>query len=466
MRRTSVFLAACLTLALLPARAQTPDTLRFDLEAAIQRALEASPEIAAAESNLDFAQARHRLARASRFATEFSLQTAHSMAPGLRNLPEGIPHDELYLHPEIRNDWSSPRPLNRFEASLVQPLHTWGELGGTIEAAGHGTQVEAAAVEQKRIEIALRTGELYYSLLLAEELVRLAEKIRDIVERAGREIQRLLDEGAEDVDDADLFKVRITEQEFQRRLVEANQGLQTARSALRHQLMLSEAIVLEPESSVLEPIPFVLDSLATYLDAGLEHRPEIDRALAGLATREAQIQVARSGYYPKIFLGIDMGITLAQGRIRQPTPYVGDPYRGRSIRAGIGLRLPLNMAQTRAKVEQARAERNEVHHQLAAVRRLILFEVESAYRNVLVTRTSMEAHREALNISKEWLRTEQINFDLDLGDTENLVDAVRSNLELEASYYEQVRTYDVAVLRLHAATGMPGRRIPGRVLPE
>lgn len=446
--------------------AQSGDTVVVDLSRAIERSLAVSPEVDAVRANLAYARARRSLARASRFATEFTLQTAHAVAPGLKNLPAGVPTDELYLHPDVRNDWEDVRPFNRFETNLIQPVWTWGELSGSIEAAEHGVAVEEASVEEKSIEVALRTGELYYGLLLAEQLSRLTEEAGSVVEQAKSEIQRLLDEGAADVDDADLFQVRITEQEFIRRVVEVNQSLQTARSALERQLMLPDATVLEAAPILLEPIPFEPDSLSVYQTIALEQRPEIHQATAGVEARDALVRVARSDYYPKLFLGIESRITLTEGRFRQPNPYVSDPYRGRSLRAGFGLRLPLNFAQTRAEVEQAVAERDEVRHQLTAARQLVLFQVEEAYRNVLTAQAAVDAMDEALTISQEWLRTEQINFDLDLGDTENLVDAVRSSLELEAAYYEQVRRYNIAVLRLLARTGTLGERaVPGTVAP-
>lgn len=436
-----------------PAQPVAPDTFRVGISEAIERALDVSPEVDVMRAERAYAEARRDLALASRFATEFNLETAHAVAPGLENLPDGVPTDEYYLHPEVRNDWEDVRPFNRFEIGLIQPIYTWGQLGGSIQAARKGVDVEEASVQEKQHEVALRTGELYYGLLLAEQLSRLTEEAGDVVEQAQREIRRLLDEGAEDVDDADLFQVRITEQEFLRRVVQVQQSVQTARSALRRQLFLPNDAVLLTEDIVLEPVAFELDSLEVYQQRGLMHRPEINQAQAGLEARESLVRVARSDYFPKLFLGIESRLTLSEGRFRQQNPYVSDPFRGRSLRAGLGVRLPLNFAQTRARVEQSRAERNEVRYQLTAARQLVLFEVEEAYRNVITARAAVEAQDEALTISQEWLRTEQINFDLDLGDTENLVRAVQTSLELEASYYEQVRRYNAAVLRLLATTG-------------
>jgi len=70
-----------------------------------------------------------------------------------------------------------------------------------------------------------------------------------------------------------------------------------------------------------------------------------------------------------------------------------------------------------------------------------------------VAKAAVESRDRATTISGEWLRTEQIDFDLGFGDTENLVKAVRASLEAEARYVEAVKQYNVAVLKLLRATG-------------
>ncbi len=434
---------------------QPADTLRLTLLQALQRALTVSPDLQAVEARRDFAEARYDLARASRFLTQFQFQSAHAFGPGLK-IPENntLPTEALYLNPDVRNDWRNVRPLNQLEVQLIQPLWTWGEVSGQLRAARYGTDVEAAGVRQKALEVATRTGELYYSLQLTEALLRLARETGEILDRAKEEVNRLLQEGDPSVDDADLFQLRITEQEYLQRVVEAEEQHQIAHAALSRQLLLPENTVIDPAEGPLAPIAFTLQPLETYLALAETHRPEIQQAQAGLAAREALVRVARSDYYPKLFLGISGRWTYTAGRYRQPNPYVSDPYFTESIRAGLGFRLNLNFGQTRARVEQARAQRNEVAYQLEAARQLVRFEVEEAYRNVRIAQAALKARDRALTISKEWLRTEQINFDLDLGDTENLVRAVRENLELQARYYEAVYNYNRAVLRLQRAIGV------------
>ena len=71
---------------------------------------------------------------------------------------------------------------------------------------------------------------------------------------------------------------------------------------------------------------------------------------------------------------------------------------------------------------------------------------------------ALAARTEAVAIAGEWLRTEQINFDLGLGDVDDLIGAVRADLEGRAARLDAVRAYNVAVLRLLHATGVLAER--------
>ena len=436
----------------------SPDTMHLSLTEAIEKALSVSPEVDQRRAQRRFASARSDQARASRFLTDLSFSAASSFAPGIDNVPAGTPDDELYLNPGVTNDWSigALRPFGRAEVVAQQPLFTFGELSGNIEAAEHGVAVEDARVEQKALEVAARTGEIYYNLLLTQALDRLANRTGDVIDRAKKEINRLLEEGDESVDQADLFQTRLTEEEYKRRLVQIDQNMKTARSALRRQLFVPDRTTVAASSDELQPLDFAVhpDSLAYYIELGMQNRPEVDQAAAGIEAREALVDVARSDYFPKIAFqaSLSQSVTLPP-RPNPDNAFVGDSFMGTGTRTGLGVELDLNFGQTQARVEQAQAELNEVKHQQTAAQQLVRFEVEEAYRNLLVAKAAVESRDRATTISGEWLRTEQIDFDLGFGDTENLVKAVRASLEAEARYVEAVKQYNVAVLKLLRATG-------------
>ncbi len=450
------------------------DTVEVSLEDALLRALDASPEVNQRQAQEQFATARSEEARANRYLTDVSLSTAHSFAPGLTefgDVSSDVPDDLQYLHPSRQNDWSvgALRPFSRFEVAVRQPIWTWGELSGTIRAARHGVDVEAARVDQKALEVAARAGETYYNLLLTKALDRLADRTREVIDRAKREINRLLEEGDESVSQADLFQTRLTEEEYKRRVVEINQNQATARSALRRQLFLSDGTTVVPAADELQPLSFSVhpDSLDHYIQQALRNRPEVDQAEAGVKAREALVDVARSSYYPKI--GVQASLSQSITLPERPNPdnaFVGDSFMGTGTRTGIGIQQNLNFGQTEARVEQARAELDEVKHQRTAARQLVRFEVEEAYRSLITAKANVESRDRSTTISGEWLRTEQVNFDLDLGDTEDLVKAVRADLEARARYLEAVKRYNAAVLKLLRTTGTLASRVRDGTLFE
>ncbi|WP_233993910.1 TolC family protein [Salinibacter altiplanensis] len=434
------------------------DTVQVDLTETILRALEESPEVDQRRAQKQFATARSDEAQANRFLTDVSINTAHSLAPGLDNVPDGIAGDELYLQPGVTNDWSprALRPFSRFEIAVQQPLWTWGELSGSIRAARRGVDVEAARVEQKALEVAVRAGETYYGLLLTKALDRLADRTQEVIDRAKREINRLLDEGDEGVSQSDLFQTRLTEEETRRRAVEVEQNRKTARSALRRQLFLSDRVRVQPKADELRPLSFAIhpDSLDHYTQRALQNRPEVRQAEAGVKARRALVDVARSEYYPKVGLRatLSQSVTLPE-RPNPDNAFIGDSFMGTGTRTGIGVQQNLNFGQTRAQVEQAKAELNAVQYQRTAAEQLVRFEVEEAYRSLLTAQAAVESRDRSTTIAGEWLRTEQVNFDLDLGDTEDLIKAVRADLEARAQYLRAVRQYNGAVLDLLRATG-------------
>ena len=305
----------------------------------------------------------------------------------------------------------------------------------------------------------LRAASLYYDVLLTNELYRLTDRAGEVVRMAMQEINRLLEEGDPDVDDADRYQVLITEQEYARRVVQVTQERQTVRTALRRQLMAADSIIIVPVRDTLEPLTFILESLLTYQQKARMYRPEILQAQAGMAATDALIRVARADYYPQAVFGLTLSASGASNRYRQPNPYISDGFRRTSARTGFGLIQKLNFRQTRARVAQAQAQYASAGHLAVAAEQLVLAEVEQAWRRVITEEAALAAEDSSLAISKEWLRVEQINFDLDLGDTENLVKAVQTNLESEARYYEAIRRYNMAILELLAAAGLLTREM-------
>ena len=436
----------------------TSDTLYIDLKTTLQQTFRKSPDILAAHSNTDWALGRYNLARSSRILPDATVISAVAAVPGIMN-PNETPRNELYLDPEVRNDYRNLRPYVQAELAFLQPIFTWGALKGTISAASAGVDIERAQAQETILTASLRATELYYNVLLTNELYRLTDRAGDVVTMAMDEINRLLEEGNPDVDDADRYQVLITQQEYQRRTVEITQKRKTAHAALRRQLMISDSTFIVPVQNTLTPLTFVLESLELYQQKALLYRRELLQTRAGMIATDALLRVAKADYYPQIFFGFTLSTSGASNRFRQPNPYISDGFRRTSARTGFGILQKLNFGQIRSRVSQAKAQHDAAEHLSVAAKQLVLAELEQSWRNVIIAEAELAAQDSSLAISKEWLRVEQINFDLDLGDTENLVKAVQANLTLEATYYEAVQNYNTAIIKLMADSGLLTREI-------
>jgi hypothetical protein len=58
-----------------------------------------------------------------------------------------------------------------------------------------------------------------------------------------------------------------------------------------------------------------------------------------------------------------------------------------------------------------------------------------------------------LQVSNEWLRLEQINYDYEIGEIKDLVEAVQKNLELKALQKQRIYEWNVQLGRLTSKSG-------------
>jgi outer membrane protein TolC len=163
-RTTGLFLVAVFLLPLETTFAQKglfeTDTVTVSLTEAIGRAIDISPEMSASRSATKKAEALRSFAKANRFLTEFELSSGFATAPGISN-PNNTPNDQLYLDPDVRNDWDNWGVFSTVGIRALQPVFTWGKISGSVRAAGYGVEIEEEGIRATSQNVALRSAELY-----------------------------------------------------------------------------------------------------------------------------------------------------------------------------------------------------------------------------------------------------------------------------------------------------------------
>ena len=454
IRATSFFL--CLfSLVLSPVvQAVSPKQtkVRLSLDECITRALQFSPEIAASQAQLGIAQSQHQEALSLKILPKFELSNALTVAPGV-NIYE---NDLLNL--ETRNNWRQLGLFNRLELNFLQPIYSFGRIQGSIDAARYGIEAREQGVQQKQNETYFRITKLFLSRLLAEELLSVADEARDTLEKAESTLNKMLEsDDYTDVNEADLFRINLFKIEVGKTFREISSNKELSLAALKAYLGFSRDVDFDISENFLDAWTGRIEALEHYQNLEQIHRPEISQLDAAVAAQGALARVSRSFYYPQLFLGGGTVLSLAPVRDDIHNPFLKDPFNYKRIGAYLGISLPLNFRQTKARITKTEYELAKIKAQRSAVIKVIELEVEEAYRELLKAKQNMHAYNEALKISREWVTTEQISFDIDGTNAKDLVDAVQAHLKSKAAYYQAIFEYNVAVSRLDYTTGTIGK---------
>ena len=351
---------------------------------------------------------------------------------------------------------SIPEDLRYFtqvDLDLIQPIYTFGKLNGLSTAAEFGVEAGQAGLEKSKEDVRLEVRRLYWALLLGRELLAVIEDTRKEMNQAESKIQELLDEGAEEVSQIDLFKLQIAQYEVNKRNRETLDKIELTKSALRITLGLSENTDYDIETEYLDPLEIDLDSLSVYTATALQNRPELAQLRAGVGARRALVGVSKSDYYPQFFLGGQIKYNFAKDRFDPKGHFIYNPTN--FFRPGIvvGLNWNLNFVQTRDKIRLAQAEYTKLSQKEEPLISGIKLEVKKAYLEVTQAGTNFRESRKALRASDNWLRSESMAWDIGVGEVKDLIDAFKANGSMQAAHLENIFKYNVALAKLSKASG-------------
>ena len=264
----------------------------FELSDCIERALSSAPELGEAQADIELIAAKFDEARANRYP-QIDFLVLSGPVPQARG--------DQVSSPDKIDDTGNLTWFVRGDATLVQPLYTFGKIGENMKAASHGIKAEQAKKESSRNEVVLKVKEYYYGLLLAGETKELLLEVQEDLQKARDEAQKQIDQGSVNVDEMDIDKLDTFAGAVGKYLGEAEKGEALALAALRSRMNLSADAPLELANPRLVPDERAAAGLQAVLDASAEQRPEYRQIREGLQAREALVKAVRAARYPDFF---------------------------------------------------------------------------------------------------------------------------------------------------------------------
>jgi outer membrane protein TolC len=425
--------------------AQTPAAKTvYTLKDLIQRALATSPEIRQFQRGAEVAMAKKDQADAGRYA-QIELTAVVGPSPRARGTVAASP--DRKDTPVITN------VFERVEMTLVQPLYTFGKITGYREAAAEGLKVEKARVEEKASDVILRIKELYYSRLLASDILGLIDEITEDLEKAIDKTERQLKAGAPGADEVDLYKLKAFRGEALKNRNEAHKGFDLATTALRTFAGLDPGMPLELDAKGLDATARQVEPEDQAIGTALDLRPEMAQVRAGLKATEALVQVEESNLYPQFFAAVNGYYAQAGNRTFQQNPFVFDPINDRFVAVVLGLKYNLDFGITRGKIRSAQAEHLKVQETKQFAEQGIPLQVRKAHRELAEAIETIRATDEGWRNARKWLVASKANYDLGIGEARDLGQAVETYTRLRAENFKAIYNYNLALANIEHATG-------------
>ncbi len=421
----------------------------FTLRDAVKIAVARSPEVKSTTFDVEALLGRKQQADAAHFPQISSLGT---IGPS----PEAERRDSSGLSRELKSLNVRQGAINsifgRLDFFLIQPLYTFGLISNLQAAAEHGVQAQKAGVDKTATEVALRVREAYYGLLLFKELKALLGDLNEQLLNATDRLEILLEGGY--VAEQDLFKLRTFQGELEKNLNLADRGIAVAKEALRTWTGLDQSTDVEVADEKLTPDLRQIPPVEIFIQEAREKRPEFVQLHEGIRAKKALLEAERARYWPTVFFGIQGSVAYAPNRDRiLNNAFVEDPLRHAFVGPVLGLKYDLDFGITAGKVREAQAEVDKLEALKSLAGEGIPLQVQKTYLELQEARQNVQALDRAFESAKKWVVTALANFDLGIGETRDVADAVEAMAKIRAEYFQAVFNYHMGLARLDNAAG-------------
>lgn len=424
------------------------EIVRMKLEEAISRAVQLSPEIAVTEQALAVSETYVSQAKRARWLPSANMIYTFTGINEARG--------DIFYSPDSDTDFlNGLGPYNRIQLDVVQPLYTFGKLDAALKRALAGVDVAAASVDDKVREIRERVKMAYWGLLLGRDAEKILLDVQKNLDKAFDSMQEKLDAETGEVTNVDVYKMELFRARLGTRVAELQQKLGIARRTMKRMLVLEPNQRFQPADRSLKPPKEELQPLDYYVGSAMQNRKEMRQVRAGIRARTAEVEAARGGMYPDIFIGGHLEWSSAPNRSDLTNPLVGETFNRFVVGPFLGLRWDLSLHRKHAELKTARAMLMEMEANKAAAEFGFSLKVEDAYLNVIRAQKTHDSLEQALRSAKKWFRSTTLNFNIGVAGTDDLLNAYGSYVDIRGTYLESVFEYHTAWSKLKEEAALP-----------
>lgn len=426
------------------------DTVRMNWSEFVSQGLRNAAELDMQETKIRLAENQLDKARNKKWFPQFELRTNHGLVPGVES--DSV-RSKQYLDPNLGNDWSDWGVFNEVRISALQPIYTWGALENAVSAAQKGVEARRHQYEAKEKDWELRLYKLYHSHILANEMQRVVDNAERTIKRAEKKIKEMRESGNSDLDNSDVYKFEIYKTKFNSQATEARESSEYVKRVWQQAVNADTSTTILPTKRSLEQVKNDIRPISFYQQQAYNERDEIEALEAAENASKMGYEAEKAQRWPMIYLGLG-GEFVNRPRPASNQPLFGDRFTYANVIYSFGIRQNLDFSSIQNSVDQSYHKYQQARYSKDAALQGIRFEINEQYKKVQTRLSKMENSRKALQKSKEWVRQEEIDYDLGVGEIKDLIEAVRTKLEMEANHLENIYQFNVALAELYRKSGI------------
>jgi len=438
---------------------QAQDTVQVSLNEFISKGIENSAKLKAERTEANLAQNKIVKARSLKYLPDAKMETRHSLVPGVKSdsiLPSGkpLPDDHLFLDPNLENDFDNLNLFTSGEISAVQPIFGWGAINKAISAAQSGAQAAEFKYSAEEADLKIQLFKLYHSYILARELQILISDAQKEIDDIDKKLSKMEEEGDPDLDISDFYKFKIFKVQFKNQVAEVEQNIQFVQNTWNWILQAGDNTVFIPSEKFLDTVQNEIKSLTYYRNLALSNRYELEALDETIRAADFGLQAAKAQNLPMLFAGFKIEGAFTPNRPRQDNPFIRNNSTFFGGRFGLGIRQNLNFFSVKSNIQKSSIQYRKAKYLKNTAIEGIILDLNNRYKEANIAFQELQNSREALTISKRWERQEQLDYDLGFGEPKDLLESIRTKMELQAELKRKTYQYNLKMAQLHHSAGL------------
>lgn len=452
-------------------------------QAVADRAVAASPAIAAKEAELQIAAAQVDQAMAS-FAPVLNVSASYTrlsdvnvtfgsgalvgaLNPGPLSsgaCPDGSAGCVVDAGgtPVVATAFQIPQVLDNFSlaASLSVPISDYVFRGVHGLAAAHASERAAEIAQVAETRRARADAQVaYYNWVRAVAQIAVAEDALGTAQARVKDAEVGFRVGV--TMKADLLRVQALVANAEQAVVSAKNFERVARRSLA--VMMDEPVgaYAVGEDVLLLPVDPVDADLDTLVATAEQSRPELAVVEKNMVALRKGIKLEKAGYYPRLDAFGDVLYANPNPRYFPPTDEFEETWQ-------VGVRLSYSVTgaiQTRQRIKELNARQRALDAQLEALRRGIELEVSQAWAERRNAMAAIELARVAREASEAGYKAAVAQFKAGTATATDLITAQGEQVSAQLQYVNAHIDVRVAETKLRYATGLE-QVVPQRALPS